>query len=464
MRYNVLQQYEATVTQVDNPYHFKQHQLFDMALRINKKRRFLFVSQVLGKHLAVDPNIPLLTSHLLAYLFMEQRYGYVDEFAQKVSRAIQMKQNLLNVLTASRAQKLTPPSAVLIIGFAETATALGHGFFEKFAGDVQFVHTTREHLVNVEPVICFEEEHSHASSHRLYAEETFFLRETEVVLVDDEMTSGKTNRNIIRQLHEKYPHLTTFTLVSILDFRTAQARDEMQQLAHELGITIHSVSLFTGAFQIEETGELQMEEMGAHKNEANGPLHTEIVPAMPQHRARLEYSLERLLQDALMEQASYCEAQYVKYANYYQDSGRFGLSVDGQQRLEKHVAQVAELLQKRRSQGRCLVLGTGEFMYVPMSIALHMGDDVSYHATTRSPIYAHEQSLIYNKFTFPSADFPGVTNYLYNIPANYYTDIFVVYERIMDSEAAAILQEQLQPYAQHIHFVTLGGVEHAVYA
>ena len=74
MRYNVLEQYEATVTSIDNPYDFEQHQLFDMALRINKKRRFLFVSQVLGKHLAIDPHIPLLTSHLLAYRFMEQRY------------------------------------------------------------------------------------------------------------------------------------------------------------------------------------------------------------------------------------------------------------------------------------------------------------------------------------------------------------------------------------------------------
>jgi hypothetical protein len=448
MKYNVLQKYEATVRTLDNPYNFEQHQLFDMALRINKKRRFLFVSQVLGKHLAVDPSIPLLTSHLLAYQFMEQRYGYVSEFTSTISSAIRTKQNLGGVLAASQSIKLTPMSALTVIGFAETATALGHGFFEKFDGDVQFVHTTREHIVDVEPIICFEEEHSHASSHRVYANEQFFLRNAEVVLIDDEMTTGKTNRNIIRQLYEKYPHLKSFTLVSILDFRTKQAQLEMQQMAHELGITIHCVSLFTGAFQVKETG----------------ALFNEVVFAGPYVKpVTNEYSFEGLLSGALLEQASFCEFKQVKNANYYRDSGRFALSIDGQQRLEEHVEQIAASLKQKRSNGKCLVLGTGEFMYVPMSIAVQMGDNVKYHATTRSPIYSHENSHIYNKFTFPSAEFPGVTNHLYNIPMNEYTDIFVIYERIMDSEAAEVLQAQLQPYANHIHFVTLGGVGNAVY-
>ena len=121
MKYNVLQKYEATVKTLENPYQFEQRQLFDMALRINEKRRFLFVSQVLGKHIAVDPSIPLLTSHLLAYRFMEQRYGYVSEFTKAISSAIQTKQNLGTVLATSQTKKLTPGNALTIIGFAETA-------------------------------------------------------------------------------------------------------------------------------------------------------------------------------------------------------------------------------------------------------------------------------------------------------------------------------------------------------
>lgn len=447
MNYSVLHTYEANVTTVENPYNFEQQQLFDMALRINKKRRFLFVSKILGKHLAVDPAIPLLTSHLLSYRFMAQRFTQDDAFAEQVSTAIQTKQKLQEVLSASRAQKLIPPTPLTIIGFAETATALGHGFFEKFAGDVQFVHTTREHLVEVAPVICFEEEHSHASSHRVYADESIFLRQAEVVLVDDEMTTGKTNGNIIRQMHETYPHLTSFTLVTILDFRTDAAREAMQQMADELGITIKCVSLFTGAFQIEETGELFTETV---------PSDTETTFAMK------DYGFEALLQDALIKEPSYSEGHHITYANYYRDSGRFALNVDRQQQLDGHVVQMAEALQKKRSNGPCLVLGTGEFMYVPMSIAAHMGDEVYSHATTRSPIYAHEQSLIYNKLTFPSAEFPGVTNFLYNIPASTYADIFIIFERILDREAAEQLAAKLQGFAQTIHVVTLGGVADAI--
>lgn len=447
MNYSVLHTYDANVTTVDNPYNFEQRQLFNMALRINKKRRFLFVSKVLGKHLAVDPAIPLLTSHLLSYRFMEARFVHHDAFAQKLSTAIQKKHNHQQVLSASRKQKLVPPLPLTIIGFAETATALGHGFFEKFSGDVQFVHTTREHLVDVEPVICFEEEHSHASSHRVYADESIFLRQAEVVLVDDEMTTGKTNGNIIRQLHETYPHLKSFTLVTILDFRTDTARETMQKLADELGIEITCVSLFTGAFQIEETGELFAESM-PNETKINFTLQTS--------------GFEAVLQDALMKTPSYSEGHHVTHANYYRDSGRFALTVDRQQQLDGHVVQMAEALQKKRSGGPCLVLGTGEFMYVPMSIAAHMGNEVYAHATTRSPIYAHEQSLIYNKLTFPSAEFPGVTNFLYNIPENTYADIFIIYERIVDREAAEQLAGMLQAFAQTIHVVTLGGVADAI--
>ena len=447
MNYSVLHTYEANVTTVDNPYNFEQKQLFDMALRINKKRRFLFVSKILGKHLAVDPAIPLLTSHLLSYRFMAERFAQGDAFAEQVSTAIQTQHKLEEVLAASRTQKVISPIPLTIIGFAETATALGHGFFEKFAGDVQFVHTTREHLVDVAPVICFEEEHSHASSHRVYADESIFLRQAEVVLVDDEMTTGKTNGNIIRQMHETYPHLTSFTLVTILDFRTDAAREAMQQMADELGITIKCVSLFTGAFEIEETGEL----------------FAETAPSVTKTNFTLqEYGFEELLQDALMKQPSYSEGHHIKHANYYRDSGRFALTVDRQQQLDQHVLQMAKALQNKRSSGPCLVLGTGEFMYVPMSIASHMGADVRSHATTRSPIYAHEQSLIYNKLTFSSAEFPGVTNFLYNIPANTYADIFIIFERIVDREAAAQLAAMLQPFAQTIHVVTLGGVAHAI--
>lgn len=129
MQYNVLNAYEATVHEIDNPYHFDEHQLFDMALRINKKRSFLFVSKVLGKHLAVSPQIPILTSHLLAHRFMEVRFQEKHEFAEKICEAIKTQDNVHDTLKESWNNKIFMKQPLTIIGFAETATALGHAFF-----------------------------------------------------------------------------------------------------------------------------------------------------------------------------------------------------------------------------------------------------------------------------------------------------------------------------------------------
>ena len=49
--YDVLDDLTVEVEVLHNPYHFQLDQLFQMATRINKKRSFLFVSKVLGKHL-----------------------------------------------------------------------------------------------------------------------------------------------------------------------------------------------------------------------------------------------------------------------------------------------------------------------------------------------------------------------------------------------------------------------------
>lgn len=442
MQYNVLNTYDATVNVVENPYNFEEQHLFDMALRINKKRSFLFVSKVLGKHWAVCPHIPLLTSHLLAYRFMEVRFQKKADFTNKICEAIKTKKGLQQVFQESLNNKIIMKEPMTIIGFAETATALGHAFFDAFAGNVRFIHTTREVLMDRQPVISFEEEHSHATSHHVYAEPAFFLQQSEIVLVDDEMTTGKTNLNIIRQLHEAYPHLTTYTLVSILDWRNAEHESELQTFAQQRGIEIHTVSLFKGAFTILETGELPNPKQCIRKKaDANVTVN----------------SFEKELKSHLIEHHSRSETNTTHVANYYKGSGRFSLESSEQSILYEDIQLIAKKVAMLRTSGKCLVLGTGEFMYIPMAIAAKMGEDVSYHATTRSPIFADEKSIISNKFTFNSAEYPRAINYLYNIPVGEYEDIIIIYERILDQKALAELFQLLKPYTENIHIVTLGG-------
>lgn len=74
-RLNIFQDYEIDITITNNPYDFAVTDLFKMAARINKKRKFLFVSTVLGKHLAVRPQVPILTGTLLAMMYHEKLVG-----------------------------------------------------------------------------------------------------------------------------------------------------------------------------------------------------------------------------------------------------------------------------------------------------------------------------------------------------------------------------------------------------
>ena len=444
--YNVLNKFSLDVQISDNPFHFKEQELFEMAMRINKKRSFLFVSKVLGKHLAVRPQASILTSYLLAHRYTRLREQVESAFSGQMVQAIQSGQQLQETFQLVQSHPIKPTKRLRIIGFAETATALGHAFFDAFTGDVRYVHTTREQLVGEQPAITFEEEHSHASSHRLYVEPSFFDGDIEVILVDDEMTTGKTNRNIIRQLHAAYPHIESVTLVSILDWRNEADLKAFEDLATELGITVHSVALMTGQFTMMSLGELPTAETLAFPT-----IQVEVN----------ELSVAPIVKHDLVMKPSLSQTNEVYEANYYVGSGRFALTAMQQREYAERLAPVAQQLTQMRSGNKALVLGTGEFMYIPMAVAAQMGDGVYFHSTTRSPIYPHEQSTIHKKFMFSSPEFPGVTNYLYNISPAQYDDIFILFERVLDQDALATLVAQLQPLAKHVHSVTLGGGDNA---
>jgi hypothetical protein len=89
---------------------------------------------------------------------------------------------------------------VLVIGFAETATAAGAGVASALEGAV-YVHTTREDYENG-LVADFFEEHSHAKNQSLYlcgeyADLSAFDR---VIFVEDEITTGKTILNFLQSV------------------------------------------------------------------------------------------------------------------------------------------------------------------------------------------------------------------------------------------------------------------------
>jgi adenine/guanine phosphoribosyltransferase-like PRPP-binding protein len=87
----------------------------------------------------------------------------------------------------------------LVIGFAETATAVGAAVAACIEGSV-YVHTTREVLSSERLITEFLEEHSHAKNQALYLFDDMrdLSAYDRIVFVEDEITTGKTILNFLR--------------------------------------------------------------------------------------------------------------------------------------------------------------------------------------------------------------------------------------------------------------------------
>ena len=196
--------------------------LCGFASRRNRKRGFLFVSKVLGRHIPVRP---ALMSQVHAAL------------------ARQIPADL--------------PGPVLFVGLAETAVALGHGVRDQFAlqtgrTDTLFLHTSRYRL-NRPVLVEFLEEHSHAPSHILYQpSEPELLHSLQtarsLVLVDDEASTGKTFINLTRALTPTLRALERVVTAVITDWRAPRLLAEFR---NAMPVDALSLALLEGEYQFE---------------------------------------------------------------------------------------------------------------------------------------------------------------------------------------------------------------------
>lgn len=253
--YNIAGSLKVTVTEADNPFILPITQLFSMAARNNPKRSFLFVSKLLGKHIPINPHTSLLGGYALAALLCRHlQPERADELASVLhltmegltdpTRAAEVYRQLI-----AKRLKLSEP--VKLLGFAETATALGHAMFDALAEQATYLHTTRELLPERQSVLQFDEEHSHAVAHRCYAERPDFLADDEIVVfVDDEMTTGKTTLNLIRDMQDKYPR-KRYIVAALLDWRSAADEAAFAAMEQEFGIAIETICLYRGTIEVE---------------------------------------------------------------------------------------------------------------------------------------------------------------------------------------------------------------------
>lgn len=442
--YNIAEGLKVKVEVLDNPFNIPLDNLFSMAMRINPKRRFLFVSKVLGKHLPTDPQICLLTGFALAIRFLEVVYQIVHPLKDQLAQALENGTELRDIYHKLREATVEIAEKNVFIGFAETATALGHSMFSFFSGNATYTHTTRENILEISPSVIFEEEHSHATSHRFYGKKELLENDSTVVLIDDEITTGNTAVNIIRSI-QGIQKRKKYVVVSILDWRSLEDRQKFLNLEKELDTKIQFVSLVEGTINIEQNVSLiekEIERLNLDKSNQCENVSEKLPSTHVLDLSALGLTTETLTFSSVNSKNKINCMPYIKY------TGRFGITPWEQKSLYDDLSRIASYLKDSRTGKTTLCIGTGEFMYIPMYIASLMGDGVSYQSTTRSPIFPvdREDYAINTASSFKNPEDPYITNYLYNIPYGHYDDLYLFCERDSEYILSSELVKNLQKY------------------
>lgn len=350
-------------------------QLLTFAVRQNPKRGFLFVSKVLGKHIPIAPSLAAATHQALA-------------------------------------KALPPLQSAHFVGLAETATALAEGVYWQWRqltkSYATFQHTTR-YLSDWPLLLRFDEPHSHAPAHLLYqlVEQE---QPRELVLIDDELSTGHTLQNLALAWLAKYPQTERIILLSLTDWCTR--RTEIQQA---LGVPTEFVSLLRGSFSFEANPDWPAPQLPAVVGKADNK--GALLPTR---------------------------------------SARYGMPYQLFQLSEATLAKLA--LPEISDGSRLLVLGTGEFQYPAFALAEQLaahGYSCQWSATTRSPILP--LLAIQNTFHFTDNVGDNIPNYLYNVFPDNYDHILVCYEGNCQPDAA--LMQQLGPQARACCLLPLEGLK-----
>jgi hypothetical protein len=268
------------------------------------------------------------------------------------------------------------PQPVVFMGFAETAIALGYGVYRSWVqrhGEAVFVQSTR-YVFNRPVLTKFQEPHSHAPNHLIYAPEEqslqAVLKEAKtIVLVDDECTTGKTLKHAANSLKEHMPAVEKVVPVVLTNWGVGKV------------VIDGLVSLLSGQYSFHST--LSQEEIHMPKVEGN--------------------TVQR---DALMRR----------------NDGRFFLShpIDTSGLFSNVLAQKGE---------KIAVVGTGEFVTLPFLLVEYLeeqGAESYCVATSRSPIFIGQAIQAKEQFVDRYGD--QMPNFIYNLRQEDYDRILVCYE------------------------------------
>ena len=208
----------------------------DFATRHNPRRRFLFVSRLLGRHLPTRPSQMRTAAAALA----------------------------------AELQATALPEPCVFFGMAETATTLGQAVFREWhhgGGQGLYVDSTRRRTG--EPLaFSFSEVHSHAQDHVVHLPtpeddpENLFGQARSIVIVDDEATTGRTAAQLLAAYEQWSGRKVPGHLAVLVHWRAEDAE--------HLPLRVHS--LLAGRFEFTPAGEVD-------GSVVTSPNATQYIPA-----------------------------------------------------------------------------------------------------------------------------------------------------------------------------------------
>jgi len=347
--------------------------LLGFAARVSSKRKFLLVSKVLGKHYPVSPRMMSWSYRALARAVLKSGVG----------------------------------RSSLWIGMAETATGLGYGVFAAAshagAQDALFMQTTRYRMDGCER-LAFDEAHSHATDFFLYYPEhpdyrQRFLNAETLVLIDDEISTGRTFLQLIKAYQTLNPGLQKVFIVSLVNFAHP---DDRAVLEAQAGVGVEWVCFRQGLLYFDDSHNTAIDNITVNVS-GNGACKKHLL-AWP---------------------------------------GRLGIAAPV--RLETGVVdELLGLLANVNDDARpILVLGSGECNAPAYLLGRELeakGVDVRVQSTTRSPI--HQGNDIARVCRFEDNYDDGIPNFIYNLDPAAYRGIVLCHE----TPLCASLLERLQAW------------------
>ncbi|MEU8886329.1 phosphoribosyltransferase [Streptomyces sp. NPDC048442] len=392
--------------------------LLGLALRRNPKRAHLLVSNVLGKHVPQKPSLV---------------YGAGVALGREVRALLGDRDAALAV----------------VLGYAETATGLGHSVADGLAL-APYLHSTRRPVAGVATAGGFEEAHSHATSHLLLPEDPELLAgDGPLVLVDDEFSTGNTVLNTIRDLHARHPR-ERYVVVALVDMRSPEDQGRLAEFAAEIGARVDLIARARGTVHLPdgvlEKGQLLVAEEESKQRTQSLP---EPQRGAGQGQGQAQGQDQAPGSDAASAPVPVPEAVRLElgWPPEIPDGGRHGFTPAHRVSLEAALPDMAARIADGLAGlghgpgARVLVLGFEELMYAPLRLGHALeesGVDVRYSTTTRSPVLAVDDPgyAIRTRLVFPAhdtpADGPG-ERYAYNVAGAGFDAVVVVVDSVADT-------------------------------